>query len=433
MALAARLAKGSLYYGWYIVAVAFMIGLVSPGLISSTPQVFLKPMTEELGWNRGFFSLAVSLGGLLSAPLALWVGPIIDRRGARGPMLIAGLLIGAAFIGLGLVQTKWQFLVLRSAMAPLAMAGLGQLATQVTVSNWFVKKRGRALAITAMGMSTGWTVVPPLATYLIATLGWRQAWMVLGLLAWALVLAPAWLIVKRRPEDIGLLPDGGPTVTPSETQRRPAPEVTWTRQEAVRTPALWLLAFSLPLGMMGMSAITQHLYSYVTDMHFSQATAATVTMTIYLVAVAIKLPWGFVAERVSPRYCLATVFFVLGLGLGLLVLSGDNRIALYVVAGLLGAFWGGIPPLQGLLWAGFFGRMSLGRVQSLAMLVSAAFTPLGPVLAGYLWDVTGTYRNVFTYYMVPSVAAGVLLLLARPPRKKAAPETGAPTASVAVG
>ena len=419
MALATVLARRRLYYGWYIVAVAFLVNFVSLGINASAVGVFIKPMTEELGWSRGFFSLAVTLGSLIAAPLALAIGPIVDRRGARGMMLLGGFVIGAGTIALGFVHAQWQFLLLRTVLAPLAMAGLGQLATQVTVSNWFIKKRGRALGITIAGSPAGGMVTVLLATYLISALDWRRAWMVLGVVAWALILPATAIFMKRRPEDLGLLPDGEPPDIGAGPQKpAPPPEVTWTRREAMRTPALWLLAFGFPLGFLAATTLTQHLIPYLTDIHLSRETAAFMMTLIFVTSMAVKPIAGIVAERVPPKHILAYMYALLGAGIGLLLMVGANKVALYFIVTFLGTAWGGIVVLQALLWANYFGRPSLGLVQSLAMPVSAALSPLGPVLAGYVWDITGSYRVIFTAYIAAEALAVVLVLLARPPRKR---------------
>ncbi len=419
MALAAALARGRIYYGWYIAAVAFLVNFITLGMNSYSPATFLKPMTEDLGWSRGFFSLAVSLSGLVSAPLALLVGPMVDRKGGRTFMLVGGIIMGATMIALGFVHAKWQFIALRSLLAPLAMAGVGQLVTQVTVSNWFIKKRGRALAILAMGMSSGAMIAPLLSTFLISAVGWRHAWMVLGLICW-IPLAPVVLLMKRRPEDMGLSPDGVAPEASRGTGRLPAsPEVTWTRREAVRTGAFWLFTLVFPLGMLGSSAIVSHLYPYLADTGFTLKTVALMTMTLSLTALCVKPAWGFIAERVPPRYCLAVAFLLIGAGLGLLVVAAPHKLALYLSIVFLGTFYGATIPLQALLWANYFGRMSLGRVQSLSMPISSLFNPIGPVLAGFMWDVTGSYRSIFTAYIGTQSLAALLILWARPPKKAA--------------
>ena len=431
MAIAARLANHRPYYGWDIVGLAYLSFFMSTGLGQFGPAVFLKPMTEELEWSRGFYSLASSMGALLMGPLSLLVGPVMDRRGGRGLMVVCGVITALGVMALGLVHTQWQFLLVRGVLITIGMAGTGQLVGAVAVSNWFVRRRGRAMALAAMGFSTGGIVTPPLATFLIETLGWRQAWVVLGMLPLVLIAAPAALLMRRRPEDIGLLPDGGPPTSvsspsPARASAASAPEVTWTRQEALRSPTVWVLVFAFPLGQMGVSAVYAHLYAYVTDMGLTIRNAAVMQMVISSVSLGSKPLWGLASERVPVRYCLAAGFSLLGVALGLLATLGPNLAALLLTAVIIGLGWGGLTLLQALTWGNYFGRLSQGRVQSLGMPVAAVSGALGPVLAGYLYDVTGTYRGIFLAYIVTQALAAMLILMVRPPTKKLSPPAVAP-------
>ncbi|MBI4337085.1 MAG: MFS transporter [Chloroflexi bacterium] len=418
MAIAARLARHRLYYGWYIAGLVFASNMAAAGLGSGTSGMFIKPMTEDLGWSRLFFATAVSLGTVAVSPISLFMGPLIDNRGARLPMLAGGFALGAGLIAMGFVQSQWHFILVRALLIPLGMTALSQLAPSVAVANWFVKKRGRVMAITTMGLTTGFFTMTPVSAFLIEELGWRQAWIVLGLVAWAVVLAPIALLMRRRPEDVGLLPDGegGSGVA---TGRRPArDEATWTRKEAMGTRTFWLLALALPIGVMGVDGILVHLFAYLTDMAFNTQTATLVVMALYAGALTVKIPIGFIAERVPVRYCTAAIFVLIGIGIALLPVAGGNKPALFETAFLIGLGWGGQPPMVGLSWANYYGRLSQGRVQSVAQPVSAVLRPLGAVLAGYTYDRTGSYEGIFMVFVAIEVVAVVLALLALPPKKR---------------
>ncbi len=419
MVLAARLSTSRIYYGWYIVGLIFITNMTFGGIGNFSPPMFLKPMTQELEWSRTFYSMTISLGAMVASPMALFLGPLIDRRGARIPMLAGGVMLGAGLIILGFVHTQWQFILVRGMLVPLGIMALAQVTPTVVVANWFIRKRGRAMAVTTMGMALGSTLIGPTATFLIGALGWRQAWMVLGVAAWFLVIPPVALLMKRRPEDIGLLPDGDAT-GPRARQGRPSThaEVTWTRREAMRQPTLWLLAVAYPVGIVGMGAVNAHIYPYLTDIKFTPQTAALITMSISLVSLLIKPPWGFLAERVQPRYCLMGAFLLISAGMTLLVLAGSSRTGLFVAAAVMGLGWGGCILLGGLLWANYFGRMTLGRVQSIASPIQSAFGPVGPIVAARVYDVTGSYERIFTVFIGTTLLAAFLLLLTRPPVKR---------------
>jgi len=418
LAIAARLARHRLYYGWYIAGLVFASNMAAAGLGSGTSGMFIKPMTQDLGWSRTFFATTVSVSMILASPLSLFIGPLIDRRGARLPMMVGGFLLGAGLIAMGFVESRWQFLLVRALLVTLGLTALSQLAPSVAVANWFVKKRGRVMAITTMGLTTGFFIMTPVSAFLIEELGWRSAWTVLGLVAWALVLAPVALLMRRRPEDVGLLPDGESGDMKATGRPTVRVETTWTRKEAMGTRTFWLAALALPIGAMTVDGILVHLFAYLTDMDFSTQTATLVVMALYAGALAVKIPIGFIAERVPVRYCTAAIFVLIGVGIALLPVAGGNKPALFVTAFLIGLGWGGQPPMQGLTWANYYGRMSQGRVQSVAQPVSAVLRPLGAVLAGYTYDRTGSYEGIFMVFVAIEVVAVVLALLALPPKKR---------------
>ncbi len=421
MAIATRLAHGRIYYGWYIVGALFVSNFVSAGISHYAVAVYLKPMTEELGWSRGFFSTVVYGATLLSSPLSMLVWPLVDRKGARRIMLVSGVLLGVGTFALGLVHAKWQFVLIKSVIMSFGSVGVGPMIATLVVSNWFVRRRGRVLAFTSMGASTAGVAVTPVATLLLSAIGWRSSWMVLGATALVLNTTLVTLFMQRRPEDLGLLPDGDKEALQPGISKAPEhSEVSWTRREALGTSTFWVLASCVPLGLLGNAVMSQHLYSYLTDINFSPGTAAAVMMTVPALAVLAKPPWGLIIERVPPRYCFSAIFALMGLGLAVLVFSGSSLVGLFLGAALMGLGFSAAFPLQGLVWANYFGRGSQGKIRSLSTPLSALSGPLGPIMAGYVWDVTGSYRRIFSVYIATQAVAAVLILLARPPSKKVA-------------
>ncbi len=430
MALAQALARRRIYYGWYIVGVVFVSGFLGAALNTDAPGFFIKPMTQDLGWSRGFFSTAVYMSTILASPLSMVLWPLVDRGKARPVMLVSGIVLGVGTMTLGLVTERWHFLLIKSLVIPFGTAGMGGMMGTLVLPIWFIKKRGRALAFGAMGLSLAGIITPPVATFLLSTVGWRQAWVILGAFALVLNVVLVSLIMRGRPEEVGLLPDGVQPANQagSRPAQLPQVEVPWTRSDILRSPTFYLLAFAIPLGFLGFSVVKQHLPAYLTDaeMGFSLRTATLVLMTVSLVSLAIKVPAGFIMEKVPPRYCYAAALLFFGAGMGLLALGGPNRLPMFLGAGLVGAGWGINTPLTGLIFASYFGRTSQGLARGLATPVSAALTgPLGPVLAGIVWDITGTYRNVLMLYMATPVLAIILVLLAHPPKRPGVDERAA--------
>ena len=425
MALAATLARRRPYYGWYIVAVLFVSSFLSAGLNANAPGLFLKPMTQDLHWSRGFFSTVVSLGTLLSTPLAMIVWPLVDRKGPRGVMLVSGLIFGLGTAAQGLVQTRWQFFLVKSLVLPFGTVGIGPLIAMLVVTQWFVKRRGRALAITAMGASLAGILTPPIATYLIFAVGWRAAWVIMGLVGAALSVATVAVFMRRSPEDLGLSPDGGAAAASAPGLSGPPSQATsWTRRDILRTPVFWLLPFAIPLGYLAQGVVNQHLPAYVSDpeVGFSQQTGAMLLMVLFSFSLGIKVPLGLVMERVPIKYCFAFSFACIGLGMATILMARANLPGLIAGVALIGMGWGGSTPLQGMIWVDYYGRSSQGMARSLATPVTNASAVVGPMLAGFIWDMTGTYRGIFSAYIATPVLGILLILLTRTPKKSTRPE-----------
>ena len=195
------------YYGWVIVWITVLSAIASAIIINPTIGVFVKPMGDEFGWNRSIIAGAVAIGTLTGGLVALGVGPIIDRFGARWVLFIGFLIMGGLFIAWSGVTTLWQFygVIIISRML---LQGVINLTNQTVLAKWFVRLRGRALAYGNLGQRFGQGAVPLLTQMIINAAGWRWAASSLGILAWSLTLIPVLLWMKRQPEDMGLRPDG---------------------------------------------------------------------------------------------------------------------------------------------------------------------------------------------------------------------------------
>src|SRR4249920_1827041 len=216
--------KAAIYYGWVIVIVGFLAHIASAFSISSTLSVFLKPLSSDLGISRGVFSLIRSGEILIGAAAAPLVGTLMDRHGGRWLMAAGGLISGAGFICLGQARDFTQFMLVRWLLISPGDSLMGSMVVNVSISRWFVRMRGRALAIAGMGHGLAKVCMPVAAATLMLYIGWRGAWVVFGVFALLLVVAPAWVFMRRCPEDMGLLPDGEPVQvkappTPHKGQR----------------------------------------------------------------------------------------------------------------------------------------------------------------------------------------------------------------------
>ncbi|MGH7871334.1 MAG: MFS transporter [Candidatus Binatia bacterium] len=419
--------SSKIFYGWYIVLVGILVNIAGTFAFSSTLSIFLKPITEELGVSRGTFSLIRTFEIGVAALIVPLLGPWIDRHGGRGVLVLGVLMEGAGLMLSSLVQSFWQFVLVRCSLVIAGEALLGSLVINVTIAQWFVRKRGRAMGIANLGTGVAKLSIPLVAASLFVLIGWRNTWAVFGIIAPLLVVAPALILVRRKPEDIGLLPDGEP---PSQTidglsatdkasslsQRQVlVGEHSWTRAEALRLPTFWLLVITFGIASVGIAGLNLHIYSYVTDIGYSPLIAASFMSTIALTQLGSTLVWGMLADKFDIRRVSCVQFLIQGVGLITAISSSQIHLTylgfFFYGTGLAGSF-----VLREVIWANFFGRASLGTVRGLSLFFANLFAASGAPFFGFLHDRTGSYNLSFTIFSCALFTSSVLILLAKPPK-----------------
>jgi MFS family permease len=422
--------KPRIFYGWYIVAVGFLSHLVCAFHMSSTLSVFLRPLTEDLHVSRGVFSLLRSGEILIGAFVAPFVGPWVDRFGGRWLMAGGALVAGVGFLLLSQISAFWQFFMIRWLLVTIGGVFMCHMVVAVTVSRWFVKKRGRAIAIAGLGQGISKVGIPFATAALFAWVGWRYTWGIFGALTLALVVGPAVVFMRRSPEEMGLKPDGtdeAPQVYgTSSGAMRPAKnaqagfanaeEVVWLRWEVLRTRVFWLICFMFGMANVGIAGLNLHVFAYVLDVGHSNLVAATVLSIIASTQLGSTLAWGFVAERLDIRLVTMLKFLIQAAGVGCAIAS-SSVLPLYAGFFLYGIGLGGSWVLQELIWAHYFGRVSLGMVRGLGVLVTHAFGAAGAPFFGFLFDATGSYVLSFTLFAVALLLSAILSLWLAVPRK----------------
>ena len=423
-----------LYYGWYIVAVAFVASMMSSGVQAYTVGVFLKPMTEELGWTRTDISLGQTVSTVVTGLMAVVVGPLIDRRGGRLLMVVGAFIGGLGFMLLGQVHELWQYYAIRGGLITVGSVGMGALVVNVAISNWFIRMRGRAVAIGAMGISLSALILPLLSTQVIDAYGWRAAWIVIGAFVWLLVIPTAALAMRRRPEDYGLEPDGGPA--PPGSRARNVGELgdaRWTRAQVLRTPTLWMLIATFGLSSMGLGAMLLHAIPYLTDIGFSRAQAAAAFGMVGAAGLMSKPLWGLALDRFQTRYCAASEFLLMAAGM-VLILAINGVVMMYVAIFVFGLGIGGSVTVREVVWANYFGRLTLGAVRSVGRPFTIVSSAGGPVFAAAAYDIGGSYHMAFVTFIGTYVLAAAMIMVTprpSPPRASGVAAAAAPDASPA--
>jgi len=414
------------FYGWTIVAVGFLAHIASAFSISSTLSVFLKPLSSDLGISRGVFSLIRSGEILIGAAAAPLVGTLLDRHGGRWLMAAGGLISGAGFLLLGQAQNLSQFALFRWLLVSPGDSLMGSMVVNVSISRWFVRMRGRALALAGMGHGLAKVGMPILAASLILHTGWRGAWAVFGLVTLGLVVGPALLFMRRRPEDMGLLPDGASAhddnglsareKSSARAARSAIDDVTWSRREALHTSAFWLIVITFGVAHVGVTGLNLHVFSFVSDQGHPAMVAAFVMSTIAFMQFSTPMVWGLLAERWNLGRLIMTKFLIQAVGI-LWALSDPSVVALYAGFFLYGIGMGGTSILAEMIWANYFGRISLGTVRGMGSLLTSLFSAGGPPFFGLLFDHTQSYYLSFSIFIGMLFASALLSLFLRPPKK----------------
>ena len=408
------------FYGWVIVAVMAMSGAASMAKGTLNFGLFVKPMGDDLGLGRAAFGWAQTArrgAGALSSPIA---GPLIDRFGSRVILPVAATMTGLALIGLAYVGHEWQLILLFTVMGLVGMSGPGALAMSVPVLKWFVSNRGRALAIVSLGIPVGAVLIVPLTEYLIETVGWQTAWIILTIIGMGVIIPLSAIFVRRQPEDMGLLPDGDAEPdsrrNDSDTSDRGPDEVSWNAAEAVRTSTLWRLVIVFSAASMGAGMVDLHRIPAFMDRGLDPALVSFATAFNAVCAGAATFAFGMLVRNIPVRVLGAVGFVMLALASGMTIYA-DNIPFMFASMAIFGLGNGGMMFLQDFIWADYFGRENVGSIRGLVNPISLVVGGLGPPVAGYVRDIAGTYDPAWWTGVVLLVLAAMLTVATTAPRR----------------
>ena len=391
-----------------MVAVAFFVDFIAVGFFFYSYGVFFKAIAQEFGDSRFGVSIGIMLTQIAGALVAPLIGQALDRYELRNVQAIGATTMGLGFLALGFVQTPLQFYLVLGLFIGCGAGAMGQLATSKLVANWFMKRRGTALGIAATGISASGVVMPTLSAWIILNYGWREGFMIYGVITLVLVVPLVMKFVVSRPEDIGLLPDGAPagTVMP------PAPPPAKLR-EFVGNPNFWALVAIIGLLFCVQSGTLIHLVPRVTDAGYSLSAASLVMSVCAALGIAGKLIYGYLADRWDVRKALwlGIAFQIVG-QLVMLLQPGYNGFMLG--AALFGFGMGGVVPMQGAAVGATFGRESFGRVLGAMRLPMAGLQVLGVPFAGLVFDATGNYKLAVYVFLALYLLAAVAVFGLRP-------------------
>lgn len=399
------------FYGWAIVGAAFAVTLLGFGS-AYTFSAFLTPLEREFGASRGEVSLVFALAGFLYFALGIVSGPLADRYGARTMAVLGMLLVGAGLVFAGLARTILEVYVAYGLGVGIGV-GCAYVPAVGAVQRWFVRRRGFASGLAVSGIGLGTLVMPPLAAWLIDLIGWRHAYITLGLAAALLGIAMSWLLVND-PRDKGLAPDGDPLTAAAASGARSGAKVG----EAVRSRQfLGLYAASLACAF-GVFVPFVHLVPYALDLGIAPTSAVLLLGMIGVGSTAGRFFLGGLADRMGRHASLVAMHAGIALSLIIWALAGSFwTLALF--AFLFGVFYGGWVAIIPSVATDYFGGRHIGGILGVLYTSVAFGTLIGPSAAGFAFDISHSYRlPILASIAVSFIAAALALWVARPAKSR---------------
>jgi len=411
------------FYGWIALAGAMLVYFTTSGTFFYSYGVFLPAMCNEYGWSRaivgGGLSVALLAFGLPS-PL---IGASIARFGPRANIVFGNLLVVIGLAGMSITTEVWQLYLFYGILVGLG-GGFGlYLPCTIMVNNWFIRKRslGMGLVISAGGL--GGFAFPPLATWLISTVGLQMAWLALAMMQLACaVLIGGLILVRNRPEDMGQAPDGisnaqanGIEDEPGYTSRVYQSPMDWQARQAIRKPTTWLIATLCAANFLAIGTVTAHQVAYLKDIGFSPIVAAMALGLVPGMSILGRLGFGLLGVRFEVRH-LAIVSFIIQVTALIILLTTKTLFLIYIYAVLFGISYGALVVALPTFIGAYYGRIHyaqiLGLIFPLAIIAEAA----GPIIAGAINDAMGTYIPAFAIITGFSTVGLICAILAYPPK-----------------
>ena len=402
--------RDKLFYGWVVVAVFFVSGITLYGIHFSF-GIFFKSIEGEFNLTRAATSAILSANLLLAGLYSFFAGWALDRYGPKIVVLLMGVFTGLSLLSTSQTGSSWQLFITYSLL--LAM-GTGALfvVPMSTVSRWFDKKRGLALGMASSGVGLGPLVIAPFATYLIANFSWRVAYIVIGLIAWLIVI-PLSALLKGNPHEIGALPDGVKTLPKDAESKGGIIQPTGlSLLRAFRTRSLWLFMFIWVLYASNIFLVFTHLVPHATDIGYSAMEAAAVVSLIGGTAIAGRVVLGTVSDRMG-RKVTSIICALLQAGAMIWLLWANDLWMFYLFALVYGFAFGGMSPVMAALISDTFG---LGRIGAILGMLEVGFgigAAIGSAAGGFIFDVSNSYSLAFSLGATVMLVATLLIALIR--------------------
>jgi MFS family permease len=399
-----------LFYGWVVLGAAALIITMAIGTLFAL-GVFLKPIEEGMGWSRGAISTAALLNWLIVGLGSFISGFVSDRVGTRTVVLAGGLLLGLGLVLGSQVSTLWQFYLTFGVLVGAGVSAF-YVPLTATATKWFSARRGLAVGIVSAGNGLGILLLAPLSRFLITAFDWRTAMLILGDLAW-LVVIPAGLLIRNSPQDVGAVAHG-------EAAAPASPAPNHTAGSALRSGPFWTIALTHFACCAAHSGPIFHMVAHAMDQGVAKMAAATVLGVSGLSSVFGRVGTGLLADRFGARHILVAGLSLQAFMISLFLFAGDLA-GFYGLALVFGVAYGGVMPLYALLTREHFGERVMGTAYGGVFFISSIGMGVGSYAGGYIFDLLGSYRWLYLGSFAVGLAAVLLASTLRRPALVPAP------------
>lgn len=420
--MASKAKPGGIFYGWWIIAACFVMSLYTSGVLGYGFTAVINPIMQEFGWSSTQVSIASSMRGVEAGLFAPFIGIIIDRYGAKPVLFVGGILMGLGMIALSRIDSLVGF-YLAFGLIALGTSAVGVTTFIAAVATWFHRKLGFAMGLMVSGFGMSGLVVVP-ATKTIDAFGWRTGmfYMAIGVF---LVVLPLSLIMRKRPEDYGLLPDGD-TVLAEGATNRPAgygahgknADKSFSVRRALKSRNFWIIALAFSTQHMVAGGVITHVMPYLSSLNYSRDVGSIVAAAIPLTSIIGRFGFGWLSDRIKNRLLVMVGFILMSVGLVAFafVSGGIPFIVLFLLFFTIG--FGGTNTMRAIIPRAYFGLNGYGTYIGLITGVGTIGSMIGPLLAGVVFDTWGTYVPIWYVYagivflcffiiaLLPSVKAG---------------------------
>ena len=417
------------FYGWLILGITSLATFGATGVSQVVLGGIQVYITDDTGWDPSTLSYAATIGTWCSGLIAPLIGRLADRYGPRW-LMSAGLLIaGVCYLWLAGVSAVWQFYLAYVIARAVSNPVLIGLVPRTAAVNFFRRRRNIALATVSTFRPIAGAINIQFFALIALSQTWREGFRYLGIFSIALII-PVILLMRRRPEDIGLLPDGATaaaTAASSPASGRTAPlpaETSWTVRDAARTRTYWLIVATASVGTLASSSVGFSMVPYLVEGANLSVVAAAGVLSFGTVLSIANVGWGFLSDRFTPRRCLMVT--MVGSGALLVYLTMVSSLAEALVFALVwGVFSGAVGTMENMMLAQYYGRDSYGSLLGIFSPFQTAALGLGPTLSSVLRSLSGSYDLQYLVMVGAYLTSACLLYLARPPaRPHAAQQTG---------